>query len=147
MYSKLKQVMKSKGYEVSEGGDWAASDTPQFTAFAKFVLGAQHVSPNQVLAYPQAFPGLMESLQAVSEGEIDPPAAAVGTESVLTPEDTAEAAPIDPPAVAGPIDPPAEDAAPLNVSGDVADDTPAGETPEGEAAGDEGTPSEDAPQE
>jgi len=58
MYAKLKQAMTDAGYNVSEGDGWAATDTEQFTAFSRFVLGMQHVSPTQVMAYPQAFPVL-----------------------------------------------------------------------------------------
>lgn len=137
MYSKLKAVMRSKGYTPSEGGEWAASDTPQFEAFAKFVLGAQSVSANQVLAYPQAFPVLMEALQALDAGDapaaaaehIDPPQAAVAP--VLEPEETA---PIDPPADDTADSAPQEDKAPAeddadDVSG-AGTDTPADEAPQ-----------------
>ena len=136
MYSKLKAVMRSKGYTPSEGGEWAASDTPQFEAFAKFVLGAQSVSANQVLAYPQAFPVLMEALRALDEG--DEPAAA---EPIDPPQ--AEVAPVLEPETA-PIDPPAEDTA----DSAPQEDTPAEDVVDAdEATEGTDTPADEAPQE
>jgi hypothetical protein len=125
MYSKLKQVMKDSGYRVSEGGDWASTDTPEFQAFAKFTLGVQNISPNQVMAYPQAFPELAAAFARL--GNIEVPVAA--------PVD-APAEEIDPPAASA-AEPVAEPTAEPVVEQEQPLEQPAGEQPtEQEPAGD-----------
>lgn len=100
MYAKLKQMMRAQGYTVSEGDDWAASDSAEFHVFSRLVLGVPARSPNHILAYPEAYPAVIAQINAFDG--IDPPAAAPVAEpaaapALLVPESEPEAAPIDPP--------------------------------------------------
>lgn len=59
MYEKLKQIMREAGYEVSKGVEWLATDMQHFVTFSRHVLGATTPHLNHLLAYPEAFPHVM----------------------------------------------------------------------------------------
>jgi hypothetical protein len=107
MYANLKQLMRSAGYLVTEGDEWASTDTPIFQGFAARELGVPFSLSHHMLAYPQAFPGALER------------ALKLGVELLGVPTDsqdapTAESGSPDIPPNMPPVDPEAQAPAPTD---------------------------------
>lgn len=108
MYAQLKAIMKSRGYQVSEGNVWTGSDTEQFVAFAKYVLGAQYISPNQLLGYPQAFPQFVAAMQALQTSLTDEDEAPTPEQSASVAEPASEPEPAPVPEIETPTPAPTQ---------------------------------------
>ncbi len=95
MYAQLKKLMRSKGYNPSEGDEWNSGDTREFVHFAKFELGVAWEKAHQVISHPHAFPEAVAKLHAMMGGEsILESAPAVVAAPVAAPEPVAPPAPV-----------------------------------------------------
>lgn len=75
MNANLKELMRSAGYPATEGDNWLATDTKTFQGFAVRELGVPFSQTAHVLAYPQAFPAMLNRLAAMA-GVVPEPASA-----------------------------------------------------------------------
>jgi hypothetical protein len=106
MYAPLKNLLRSKGYHVTEGDEWTPVDTREFTTFAKFELGVSN--GHRIISHPGAHLEAVAKIQSMVEAhhglsaarQAEPVAVSA---PVVEPE---PAAPVVPEPVAAPVDEP-----------------------------------------